>query len=159
MIYPSQPWMTKTSTLWHGTDIQIRSLLSCDTNAGGTIRPRGDQSLYLPSTELDNFPADLVVKTSCGARFKMGLVIRGTKTNIRNPVLTYLGKNYYCMYITHIFIWLWLSLQDPSCGCYSTTTTTTTTSTASTTTTTTAATTTQIAQFGNTVGNDINWSY
>ena len=68
------------------------SLASCDTNAGGTIRPRGDQSLYLPSTKLDNFPADLVVKTSCGARFKMGLVIRGTKTNIRNPVLTYLGK-------------------------------------------------------------------
>ena len=34
---------------------------------------------------------DLVVKTPCGSRFKLDLVIRGSGTEIRNPVLKFVG--------------------------------------------------------------------
>ena len=34
----------------------------------------------------------MTVKTSCGARIKIDLVIKGTGTEIKNPVLKYLGE-------------------------------------------------------------------
>ena len=49
---------------------------------------------------------DLVVKTPCGSRFKLDLVIRGSGTEIRNPVLKFVGGDTLYTYTVILFLYL-----------------------------------------------------
>ena len=52
----------------------------------------------------------MTVKTSCGARIKIDLVIKGTGTEIKNPVLKYLGEEIIRLFLLYIEVFL---LQRP----------------------------------------------
>ena len=74
-----------------------RSGADCSTDAGQVIRPEGRCQLAAQKSLLyyTTLCPDLVVKTPCGSRFKLDLVIRGTGTEIRNPVLKFVGEDKY----------------------------------------------------------------
>ena len=70
-----------------------RSEVTCTTNTQASLNPTGDSDISSEQPLSSSASSsDLVVKTPCGSRFKLDLVIEDGVTLIMNEKLKYLGR-------------------------------------------------------------------